>query len=343
MHRLQQKRGRKNFCYIYRGPVAPVTPPLPPVTPTPPIPPPPPINDNEQQLIDDIQAALTAFIPQKQTSDETLDNLRYYIESNHLTYQQEHQLRLNETNWLLNLLLDTHIATMTSLIGREVEQDVRSGVLIYMLNQIYQIEEELVQNVVHERYGLRTDIGDLWTRFLAQHNTLGQLLDTLAEENKPGGEDTYNPDDNQTDTSTVRDGLQALIDQFLNRITELTNSAVAKVQELEAMFLIEDIPKIMQTQYRKDNMNMNYSMLSRYSGSPDNPWLDDEKAVNGLLTSFAPFNLAERNAFKPLYNEEDILLTLFNNQRLIPPASTGVRFEDEHIRLKGIIDNAPVG
>jgi hypothetical protein len=199
-----------------------------------------------------------------------------------------------------------------------------------------------VQNVTHERYGLRTDIGDLWTRFLAQHQALKSLLDTLAEESRPGGDDEYNPDDNQTDSSTIRAGMQALIDDFLDRITQLTNQAVAKAQELEAMFLIENIPKMMQTQYKKDNMNMNYGALGQYSGSPDNPWFDDAPAVNGFLTSYAPFNLAERNALKPLYNEEDILVTVFNNQRLIPPSSTGVRFEEEHIRLKGIIDSAPI-
>jgi hypothetical protein len=330
MHKLLQKRGRRHFCYIYRGPNNPVDPPVPP---EPPIPPPPPINDNEQQLIDDIQKALTHFMPQKERSDQTFDGLRYAVEYNHLTYQQEHLLRLNETGWLLNVLLDTHVATMTSLISREIDQNVRSGVVIYMFNQIYDIEEELVQNVAHERYGLRTDIGDLWTRFIAQHTALKTLLDTLAEESKPGGDDEYNPDDNQTDSSTVRAGLQGLIDDFLDRITQLTNSAIAKAQELEAMFIIENIPKMMQTQYKKDNMNMNYGALGQYSGSPDNPWLDDAPAMNGFLTSYAPFNLAERNALKPLYNEEDILVTIFNNQRLIPPSSTGVRFEEQHIRL----------
>jgi hypothetical protein len=53
------------------------------------------------------------------------------------------------------------------------------------------------------------------------------------------------------------------------------------------------------------------------------------------------FNLAERNALKVLYNEEDILITIFNNMELIPPSATGVLFEEEHATLKAIIDGTP--
>jgi hypothetical protein len=339
MHKIQQKRRHNFFCYIYRGPVTPVTPPPPP--PTPPTPP-PPINDNEQQLIDDIQAALNAFWPQKEASDACELLISEEVERKQMTYQEEHQFRLSQTDLLLNILLNTHISAMTSLMDREVALDVRTSLLKYMFNQISDIEEKLVDNVNRQVYGLRTDIGDLWTRFVAQHNALKALIGQLEAGDKPGGEDVYNPDDNQTDSSAIRDGLQSLIDDFLDRITRLTDEAVAKLAELEAMFLIDNIPEDGQSFYRRQQTNMNYGMLNQYSGWPEDSWGGDP-TMNGFLTHFSPFNLAERNALKLLYNEEDILFTIFKNRRLIPPSQSGVLFEDEHVRMKGIIDNAAVG
>jgi hypothetical protein len=334
MHKIAQKRGFNFFCYIPSGYVAPPPPPDDPPEPEPPV-----FNENEQQLVDDLTAALAAFQPQKTQSDLILQGIQQMVETQNMTYQQEHQYRQTVTSWMLSALLETHVATMTALISEEIALDVRSNILKYMLNQIYTVEDSLVYNVEHELYGLRTDIGDLWQRFVAEHQALKALIDSLAATDRPTGDDTYDPGENQTDTSTVRAGLQAIIDDyFLYRMTVLVDAAHAKIQELEAMFLIENLPEVSQIAYRREKQNLDYSSLGRYIGSEYGIYTNDAPAVYPFFNTYSPFNLAERNALKVLYNEEDILITIFNNGDLVPPSATGVLFEEEHGRLKGIID-----
>jgi hypothetical protein len=334
MHKIAQKRGFKFGCYIPSGYVAP--PPVPP--PVDPVEPPPPLNENEEQLLGDLLEALNDFQAQKVASDTALDNLREQIERENMDYLAEYQFRLTETGWLLNLLMDRHITTMTALISEEIALDVRSNVLKYRLNEIYRIEEELVYNVAHEVYGLRSDLGDLWARFVAEHDALKALIDTLGPGDRPTGDDTYDPDDNQTDASTVRGGLQALIDAFVERMTGLVDEAHAKIEELEAAFLLNNTSAAVKDSMRRNTGNMDYTELGRYTGLVSDYWDEMIPSMNPFLNAKAPFNLAERNALKLIYNEEDILDTIFNNRSLIPPAQVGSRFHTEHTKLKGIID-----
>jgi hypothetical protein len=333
MHKLSQKRGFNFFCYIPSGYVAPPPPPVDPVNP-----PPPPLNENEEQLLGDLLAALIAFQAQKAASDTALDNLREQIERENMDYLAEHQFRLTETGWLQNLLLDSHVTTMTALIGEEIALDVRSNVLKYRLNEIYSMEEELVYNVAHEVYGLRSDIGDLWARFVAEHESLKDLIDSLGPGDRPTGDDTYDPDENQTDSSTVRGGLKDIIDALVVQITALVDEAHLKVEELEAAFLLNNTSATVKDSMRRNTGNMDYTELGRYTGLVSDYWDEMIPSMNPFLNAKAPFNLAERNALKVIYNEEDILVTIFNNRGLIPPAQIGSRFQNEHTRLKGIID-----
>jgi hypothetical protein len=228
MHKIAQKRGFNFFCYIPSGYVAPPPPPDDP--PVPPEPEPPIFNENEQQLVDDLTAALAALQPQRTSSEMAIRGLQQMIEAQRMTYQEEHQLRLSEKSWLLNTLMESHVSRMTTLISEEIALDVRSNILKYMLNQIYAVEDSLVYNVENGFYGLRTDIGDLWERFVAEHQALKALIDSLEAAERPTGDDTYDPGENQTDTSTVRGGLQAIIDDFVGRITDLVDAAHAKLQ-----------------------------------------------------------------------------------------------------------------
>jgi hypothetical protein len=339
MLKLSHKRGHDYYCYIPTGSVAPPPPPPPPPPPVDPVE--PVFNENEEQLLGDLLAALVAFQPQKAASDLALDNLREQIEREQMDYLQEHLFRLTETGWLLNLLMESHVATMNALISEEIALDVRSNLIRYRLNTIYAMEDELVYNVAHEVYGLRTDIGDLWARFVTEHESLKGLIDSLPPEDRPTGDDTYDPEENQTDSSTVRAGMQDIIDAFLQRITALVDEAHAKVQELEAMFPVENLEPAFQDAYRRSQTNMDYTELYRYTGLVSDYWDEMIPSMNTFMNNFAPFNLAERNALKPLYNEEDILVTIFNNRDLIPPAQTGSRFATAHGRLKVIIDGTP--
>jgi hypothetical protein len=334
MLKLAQKRGHDFYCYIYTGPVAPPEPP-----PEPPVEPGAPVfNENEQQLLDDLDAVLVAFQPQKAASDLALENLREQIERENMNYLDEHLFRLTEIGWLMNGLLDTHITSMNALIGEEIALDVRSNVLRYRLNTIYTMEEELVYNVAHEVYGLRTDIGNLWARFVTEHEALKRLIDHLPPEERPTGDDTYDPRENETDSSTVRSGMQAIIDAFLPRITALVDAAHARVQELEAAFLLENYNPVYEGQMRRSENNLDYGELQNYTGYYSDRWEPTMPAMYPFLNAHEPFNLAERNALKPLYNEEDILITIFNNRDIIPLAQAGSRFDEQHRRLKAIID-----
>jgi hypothetical protein len=173
---------------------------------------------------------------------------------------------------------------------------------------------------------------------VAEHQALKELIDSLSPGDRPTGDDTYDPAENETDSSTVRDGMQAIIDAFLVRITGLVDEAHVRIEELEAMFLIENYNPVYQDQIRRSQDNLNYAELGRYTGVYSDNWEPLIPSMYPFIRAKAPFNLAERNALKPLYNEEDILVTIFNNRVITPPAQVGARFTSMHADLKAIID-----
>jgi hypothetical protein len=174
--------------------------------------------------------------------------------------------------------------------------------------------------------------------YTAPHPVIKGLMDSLRLGNRPTGNNNYDLTDNGTVSGTVRDGMQAIIDAFLVRITGLVDAALARVQELEAVFAHSYTAAATENSLRRDETNIDYVELGRYCGLPTGPWLEERPAMNGFMTAYAPFNSAEKNALKVLYNEEDILDTIFTHGGLIPPALVGSQFTAEHARLKAIID-----
>jgi hypothetical protein len=291
-----------------------------------------PIDPNlaaENQLIHDIQEAINLLMPMKEKSDSVLQEIEAIVQLNQLDYQQEHILRLQRTDWLYNILLPQHIVRVNALISQENLLELRAPALTYKFSELWDLEEVFFYNVQFERYGLRTDIGNLWADFATEHAALKTLIDLITDNSRPtGNEDQYQ---NVTpDPENVPAGLLADLNDKLAIMALLVDEAHAKVLELQALFQLNNVSAGAQYAMKSMINNLRYGTDDRY--------IED---MNYLINHNPNPNAATKEQYKLIYNEESLLIQFFINEDVIPPAGVRVGLENEHALLKSVIDAVP--